>query len=171
MPTNRPIRAATGNHRRQPIREVQREYRHVRGLTTGQVDLRSTMQHDILSHDAFHIHLLEMLNYYITMRDQLDEDDELMPDVMAKIDTIADIINANAQNRGAILNEEQQLFDINPDEDQPIQYGPPALRSFDEWDDRRLRAWTGYTVNELREIAEHFVLCCSVFLCFDTLLT
>lgn len=71
MPTDHPIRAATGNHRRQPHREVQREYRHVRGSTTVQVELRATtrMHHDILSHDAFHIHLLDISHYYPEMCD------------------------------------------------------------------------------------------------------
>lgn len=44
------------------------------------------------------------------------KNDAMMPDVMAEIDTISDIINTNTQNRGAILNEEQQLYDINKED-------------------------------------------------------
>ena len=48
MPRRRPIRALTGNHRRQSLRYIQTEYRHIRGLNAFQVRYRSALQHHML---------------------------------------------------------------------------------------------------------------------------
>ena len=53
MPVQRYICQLTGNHCRQPYRNVQQEYRHIRGLTTNQVNLRhSVLEDDEVVEDA-----------------------------------------------------------------------------------------------------------------------
>ena len=156
MPRSRPIREATGNERKVPLRQATREQRHLIGLTSSQVDLRAVMQHDILTHDALHLSLLEELCLLLLEYEEenlLDQDD-----IDDEIDRVVTAMTMNDTNRSIIYNNEMLLFDVIEDVPRRIMYYPPSHRTFEEWSDRVARGFTGYVVNELIQIARYFDL-------------
>ena len=163
MPKQRPIRAATGNQRKAPLRRTQRNQRHQIGLTSRQVDFRSVVQHDILSSDVMQSHLRLSLLHLNKQKDDLasenDEENESDDNAMDIDDEIEDIeakISQVQNLRDWQAHVEMLHFDVLQENVLPIQFTPSALRSFDDWDDRRARGWTGFLVRDLRRIARMF---------------
>ncbi len=163
MPYLRQIREATRNHRKQPLRDVQRDYRHSRGLSSSQIDLRAIMQYDILIHDACQMKLIEeMIQNEIELEEDLNrnENNNFMQEEVINGHTqiLEERIYHNWNARNRLMREESQLFDLLYHHELLNRYDPPRFRTFVEWNDRLARGWTGFVVDELIEIAEHFDL-------------
>ena len=56
------IRQLNGHHRREPWRDIQSEYRHIRGLTTNGINLRLCLQTEMMSSQL----VRKMLTHQIT---------------------------------------------------------------------------------------------------------
>ena len=114
MPRRRnPVQTRTGRHRKQPMKRVQRAYRHIRGLTCAQVDLRSLMQHDIFIHDTFQCNLVDQLLVVETELNYASCQQEI-DNLEAQYTYLAHLLEANWQLRFDKTEEEAELFDIDP---------------------------------------------------------
>ena len=95
------------------MKRVQRAYRHIRGLTCAQVDLRSLMQHDIFIHDTFQCNLVDQLLVVETELNYASCQQEI-DNLEAQYTYLAHLLEANWQLRFDKTEEEAELFDIDP---------------------------------------------------------
>ena len=151
MPLLRQIREATRNHRKKPLRNVQQEYRHSRGLSSSQIDLRAIMQYDILIHDACQMKLFEEMIQNEIELEQLEEDfngnennNYLQAVINRHTDMLEERIHHNWNARNRIMRQETQYFDILYHHELLNNYDPPRFCTFVEWNDRLARGWTGF---------------------------
>ena len=151
MPSQRDVRASTGNHRKQPLRHVQRQYRHERGLTASQVDLRAARQHEISTHTAIQAGLQNNLLNMIATADNnqhMDEDDE--EEYHHTIDAIYTSSNVSQHLQQDLLQQEQLHFYIHSNDEMNLnEFAPPGVCSLNEWDDRKACVWIGFLVHQL----------------------
>jgi len=153
MHRRRQIRQATGRTRKQPLRRIQREYRDQRGLTSAQVDLRTLHQHEILSHDVTQATInherVDLLTELATAPSFEEEDS-----INEYLDILGESFLGSQELRADLMEQESLHFDVH--NDQQVEYDPPSHRTIDEFVGRAALAWTGFTQDQLREIAGHF---------------
>ena len=128
MPRQREARATTGAHRCRPLREVQQQYRHERGLSTSQLAHRTVLQHDILHQDIDFTHLQDM---YFDAFEELDiaDDSDEEEEYHNAMDEIEIAMVMNRTERSALNQEETANFDIDPNTQQTNDYGPNIMRT------------------------------------------
>ena len=90
----------------------------------------------------------------LDIADDSDEEEEYHN----AMDEIEIAMVMNRTERSALNQEETANFDIDPNTQQTNDYGPNIMRTWAEWDERKARAWTGFSIPQLREISSLFAL-------------
>jgi len=156
MPSQRYVHQLTGSHCCQPYRNLQQEYRHNRGLTTNQVNLRYCLQMEIMSSNFCRRFLFGHVSTLImaaSLRHNPHERLLLYREAMRCSAVDRNLFRLLNQH---YVNSESLLCDIHPDADQAHVYGEPRHRSIDDLTDYEAVQFTRFTKCQLRRILRCF---------------
>ena len=156
MPKQRSRRTRTGNHRRDATRYIQEQYRHCRALNALQIRLRDAYQTRIMEcirvrqKIGSHMSMLLSLASVATCAIQL----QMIYNHIALLRECE--LNGLRQIENYYIFQDFLLCDIDPNEEEPHEYGIPRNRSFNDWDEYNCDHFTRFSKSELEQIYYEF---------------
>ena len=156
MPVQRYVRQLTGNHRRQPYRNVQQEYRHIRGLTTNQVNLRHSFQIEIMSSNLCRRFIFNHVSTLLMASTIANNGRQRLLLYREAMKYMAVDSNLFGPINRYYSDCESDLCDIHPDDDNAHVYGEPRNRTIDSLSDFEAVQFTRFSKGQLRRILRCF---------------
>ena len=156
MPKQRSRRIRTGNHRRDATRYIQEQYRHCRALNALQIRLRDAYQTRIMEC----IRVRQKIGSRMSMLLSLASVATCAIHLQMIYNHIALLrefeLNGLRQIENYYIFQEFLLCDIDPNEEEPHEYGIPRNRSFNDWDEYNCDHFTRFSKSELEQIYYEF---------------
>lgn len=154
MPPARRRRARTGNHRRTAMRNTQCDYRADRGLGAGQMSTLMTIQQCIgqcliSAHTFLQFGIISMLIRTLVLQNIFVQDINILN---ALIDGSVIAAFGSMMYGSHWIQQDFDLADIDPNEEEPADYGPSKLRRINILSNHQCRDMTRFNKSQLRRL-------------------